>query len=164
MAIKQSFTPDEWKKLIESPMVASIAITAAEPHGLWGTLKEGLANARGFAEGRNSSDELVKAVVADIETAEGRAMAREAMKEQFKGVPLSEVTGRSIQTLREVAGILDVKAPNDALAFKRWVFANATRVAEAAKEGGFLGFGGVRVSDKEKAALHDIAAALGLPG
>lgn len=162
MANKQSFTPDEWKTLIESPMVASIAITAADPHGLWGTLKEGLANARGFAEGRNSSDELIKAIVADIETAEGRAVAREGMKEKFKGVPLAEVSRRSIETLQEVARILDTKAQADAAMFKEWIYANATRVAEAAKEGGFLGFGGVRVSDKEKAALHDIAAALGI--
>jgi hypothetical protein len=34
-------------------------------------------------------------------------------------------------------------------------------VAEAAVEGGFLGFGGVRVSDAEKATLDDIAKALG---
>jgi hypothetical protein len=34
-------------------------------------------------------------------------------------------------------------------------------VAEAASEGSFLGFGGVRVSEAEKATLDDIAAALG---
>jgi hypothetical protein len=34
------------------------------------------------------------------------------------------------------------------------------RVAAAAKEGGFLGFGGTRVSESEEAALNEIAAAL----
>jgi hypothetical protein len=38
----------------------------------------------------------------------------------------------------------------------------AQNVAEAAKEGGFLGIGGVRVSDAERAALGDIAGALGV--
>jgi len=33
-------------------------------------------------------------------------------------------------------------------------------VAEASKEGGFLGFGGIRVSDAEKATLADINKAL----
>jgi hypothetical protein len=37
-------------------------------------------------------------------------------------------------------------------------------VAEAAPEGGFLGFGGVRVSDAEKATLAEISGALGLKG
>ena len=107
MANKQSFAPDEWKKLVESAMVASIAVTAAEPHGLWGTLKEGLANARGMAEGHSSSDELIRAVVADLETAEGRAIARDGMKEQFKGAVLADIPARAVATLREVGSILD---------------------------------------------------------
>jgi hypothetical protein len=37
----------------------------------------------------------------------------------------------------------------------------ASKVAEASKEGGFLGFGGVQVSDAEKAALAEISSALG---
>ena len=36
MTDKSSFTPDEWKLLLESPMAAGIAISAAEPSGLWG--------------------------------------------------------------------------------------------------------------------------------
>jgi len=40
VADKSNFTPDEWKLLLESVMAASIAITAAEPSGLWGLLKE----------------------------------------------------------------------------------------------------------------------------
>ena len=40
---KSNFTPDEWKLLLESVMMASIAITAAEPHGLWGLLQESFA-------------------------------------------------------------------------------------------------------------------------
>ena len=34
--------------------------------------------------------------------------------------------------------------------------------AEAAKEGGFLGFGGTQVSEKEQAALSQLGAALGV--
>jgi len=37
------------------------------------------------------------------------------------------------------------------------------RVAEAANEGGFFGFGGERVSDAEKNVLRQIAFALGQP-
>jgi hypothetical protein len=39
----------------------------------------------------------------------------------------------------------------DAPAFKARLQAIAQRVAEAAKDGGFMGFGGVQVSDAEKA-------------
>ena len=43
MTDKSNFTPDEWKLLLESVTMAGIAITAAEPHGLWGLLKESFA-------------------------------------------------------------------------------------------------------------------------
>ena len=43
MPDKSSFTPDEWKLLLESVMMAGIAVSAAEPSGLWGLLKESFA-------------------------------------------------------------------------------------------------------------------------
>ena len=44
--------------------------------------------------------------------------------------------------------------------FKAWLTDTAQRVAEAANEGGFLGFGGVPISDIEKATLAEIVTAL----
>jgi hypothetical protein len=66
-----------------------------------------------------------------------------------------------IGNLREVSALLDAKAPGDAAAYKAWLQGISQKVAEAAKEGGTLGFGGVQVSDAEKLALEDIAKALG---
>ena len=43
MPDKSNFTPDEWKLLLESVMMAGIAVSAAEPSGLWGLLKESFA-------------------------------------------------------------------------------------------------------------------------
>jgi len=68
---------------------------------------------------------------------------------------------RSLQTLREVAAILDSKAAGDAADFKAWLREISQQVAEASKEGGVLGIGGVRISENEKATLSDIARALG---
>ena len=57
--------------------------------------------------------------------------------------------------------MLDAKAPGDAAAFKEWLRQISRHVAEAAEEGGgFLGIGGVPVSDAEKATLTEIAGAL----
>jgi hypothetical protein len=39
---KSDFTSDEWKTLLESAMMAGIAVTAADPSGLWGKLKESI--------------------------------------------------------------------------------------------------------------------------
>ena len=46
MADKSSFTPEEWKVVVSSPMLAGLAVTLAEPRGLWGMLKESMAGAR----------------------------------------------------------------------------------------------------------------------
>ena len=51
----------------------------------------------------------------------------------------------------------------DAGSFKAWLRQISQSTAEAAKEGGgLLGFGGVQVSDAEKATLTEISSALGV--
>ena len=80
---------------------------------------------------------------------------------RFAGAKPAEAVQRSLANLREVSAILDAKAPGDAPAFKAWLSSISQKVAAASKEGGFLGIGGVQVSDAEKATLGDIAKALG---
>jgi hypothetical protein len=164
MADKSSFTPDEWKLLLESVMTASIAITTAEPHGLWGLLQESFAGGAELAKAKMDpgADALVKAVVADFGTTEGRSITRDGLKEKFTGSKPAEIKAKCIETLRQVAGLLDTKAPADATAFKTWLRQISQHVAEAAKEGGFLGIGGVAVSEGEKATLAEISKALNL--
>jgi hypothetical protein len=58
--------------------------------------------------------------------------------------------------------VVDAKAPGDTAAFKSWLRQISQHVAEAAKEGGFLGIGGVAVSEAEKATLAEISSALKL--
>ena len=64
MANKASFTPEEWTKVMESVAVTGMAVTAAEPSGLWGMLKEALAGGAALAAAKAdpNANELVKAV------------------------------------------------------------------------------------------------------
>jgi hypothetical protein len=162
MATKASFTPDEWKQLLESPMLASMAVTAAEPSGLWGLLKESFAAGGTLAKIKTDTgaNELIKAVVADFDTSEGRGAARDGLQARLKGSKPAEVKTKAVEGLRAVSALLNAKAPADAPAFKTWLQSIAQHVAEAAKEGGFLGFGGVQVSEAEKATLAEIGTAL----
>jgi len=164
MANKASFTPEEWTKVLESVAVTGMAVTAAEPSGLFGMLKEAFAGGAAVAAAKAdpNANELVKAAVADFERADGRASVQEALKARFADAKPTDVVPRALDTLRQATAILDTKAPSDAPAFKAWLNAIAQKVAEAAKEGGFLGFGGVQVSDAEKATLAQIASALGI--
>jgi len=166
MVGKASFGADEWRQIVQSPMLAGVAISAAEPSGLFGTLKESMASARALLEAKSdpSADELIKAVVADFETSEGRTLARDGLKASLSGSRPAEIKTKAIEALRQVAMLLDSKAPADAAAFKAWLRHIAQTVAEAASEGGFLGFGGVAVSEAEKATLTEVSSALGMAG
>jgi hypothetical protein len=143
-------------------MLASMAVTAAEPSGLWGMLKETFAAGGRLAKAKTdpAANELVKAVVTDFESGEGRSAARDGLQARLKGSKPGEAKEKAIDGLRQVAALLDAKAPNDAAAFKSWLQSIGQHVAEAAKEGGFLGLGGVQVSDAEKATLAEISSAL----
>ncbi|MEZ5816546.1 MAG: hypothetical protein R3D44_05650 [Hyphomicrobiaceae bacterium] len=162
MAAKADFTSEEWSKLLESPMMVGMAISASEPSGLWGLLHEGFSGARQLTGSRDSETQLIKDIVADLATSEGRTIARDALQAQFKGAKPAEIVDRSVVTLREIAGILDRKAGGEAVAVKSWLYAHAERVANAASEGGFLGFGGQKVSENERATLKQISDALAI--
>jgi hypothetical protein len=161
MTDKSNFAPDEWKVLLESVIAAGIAVTAAEPSGLWGLLKESFAGGTALAKAKSDpgANALIKAVVDDFNTAEGSA-ARDALKNKFKDSKPTEIKDKCIETLREAAAIVDAKAPGDAAAYKGWLQQISQHVAEASKEGGFLGVGGVPVSEAEKATLTEISSAL----
>ena len=93
MTDKSNFTPDEWKLILESVMMAGIAVSAAEPSGLWGLLKESFASGTALVTAKMDpgSNPLIKAVVADFESADGRSIARDGVKEQLTGSTAGEI-------------------------------------------------------------------------
>jgi hypothetical protein len=164
MADKSSFTKDEWTLLLKSPMIAGMAVTAADPSGLWGLLKESFAGGAALAKVATDANAngLVKAVVADFSTSEGRSAARDGLKAEFAGGKPADIKTKSIDSLRQVSALLSAKAPGDASAFKSWLHQISQSTAEAASEGGSLFGGGVQVSDAEKATLSEISSTLGV--
>src|SRR6476660_2231243 len=119
MANKASFTPEEWTKFLESVAVTGMAVTAAEPSGLFGMLKEALSGGAALAAAKAdpNANELVKAAVGDFETAESRAAVQEALNARFAGAKPAGIVPRSLDTLRQASSILDTRARADAPAF-----------------------------------------------
>ena len=120
MASKANFTPDEWARVVSSPIVVGIAITAADPSGLWGLLKEAMASGWALAEAKQNvgANPLAKAVADDISTPETRAAAKDRMQAQFAGSQLGQVKLKAIEELRGIVTLVDAKAPEDAAGFK----------------------------------------------
>jgi hypothetical protein len=146
-------------------MASGMAVTLADPSGLWGVLKESFAAGGALAEAKMdpNANGLVKAVVDDFETSEGRSAARDGLKAKLGDSDPAAMKAKAIETLRDASALLDRKAPDDAAAFKSWLRQISQRVAEAASEGGgFLGMGGVQVSDAERATVAEVSGALGL--
>jgi hypothetical protein len=162
MASKANFTTEEWVLLLEAPMMAGMAVSAAEPSGLFGMLKESFATGKLLVQAKSdaAANELVKAVADDYATAEGRKAASDGLKAKLGGGQPGDIKAKALDGLRQAAALVASKAPADAAAFKAWLAQIGQSAAEAASEGGFMGFGGVQVSDAEKATLAEIATAL----
>ena len=161
MASKKDFSPVEWKRLLQAPLLAGFAVSAADPSSFIGTLQEAFASASELAKAKaGEKGELVKAVADEILSSSGRAEAREGVRSVVQGAKLDEIKDRALAALKETAATVRAKAPEDAAAFNGWLDEIARTVAEAGTEGGFLGFGGVKVSDAEQATLAEISGVL----
>ncbi len=160
---KFGFTPDQWCRILQAPLLVGCAVSAADPSGVIGALLEGMASARALAAAREDAhaDQLMKAVAEDLLTPEGRSAARAGVQDLIQGMELAQIKTRALEELRGVAAILDSAAPLDSRPFKNWLNKLATSAAEAASEAGFPGFGGETVSRVERLTLDQISAALG---
>jgi hypothetical protein len=160
MTTKSDFTEDEWTTLVRAPMVAGMAITLADPGGPIEVVKETSAVLK-FATGTASEqrDDLVGEVAREIR---GHVEQRKNPARDFK--PRGAMAGKEIlDELSRANGIVSAKAtPEEAEAFREWITESAQRAAEAAKEGGFLGFRAEQVSQGEKDMLAQVRGALGM--
>ena len=79
--------------------------------------------------------------------------------------PKGALAGQEIlDELRAVNEIVSAKAtPEEAEAYRGWLLAAAKEAADAAKEGGFLGFHAERVSEGEQRMLDQLATVLVAP-
>ena len=158
MTSKASFTDDEWGRVVRAPFVAGMAITIADPGGPIEISKEMMATLRA-ATVPPSQEELLAAVALDIQ-----AMIQDKKNpaRSFKPTAAATAGTEILQELRAVDAILAEKAtPEETQAFRGWLVTAAQAAADAAKEGGFMGFGAVQVSEGEQAMLDQLRSALG---
>lgn len=158
MSLKSLFTEKEWESIIQSPMLAGLAVTAADPSGLWGTIKEASATASSVVRAKDNTEAgaLAQEIGEAFTTSEGRGIAQDGVKALLRGKKPAEAAQEAVRRLGEIAALVSAKSPEAAAAYKDFLKATAQHVAEAGTEGGFLGFGGEKVSDAEKQTLEDI--------
>lgn len=161
MSMKDSFSADEWMTLHRAPISAALAIVTADPGGLLGAVKEGGALAASMRNAvKVGAPGLVQELISDLK--------EHKLKPNDLGIPKAkskqEAQTNALAALKAAAELVDAKVPEHAAGFKSWLNEVARNVAEASREGGFLGIGGERISDAEEEMLTAVSGALGLAG
>ena len=164
MANKETFTGEEWTLLRLTPSLVAGGTTAADPSGLCSSIKESLAGAKGVAGAlkANSGLDLFADLAADRSIPampDPKTLLGEGSREQ----QMQNLKNAVLERVKSAVALAASKASQDeAEAYKKMLVSVAELAAEASKEGGFLGFGGVRVSDKEQAFIAEVKTAAGL--
>jgi hypothetical protein len=156
MATQKDFTADEWKNVAAAPYMAGLIVTMADVSGLIGVAKEAAAVGKVIMDSAaSSSSELVRALGESFKS---------GARPEMPAIPKDREQARTsfVETCKLAASTVAAKSPADAQEFKTWLMSIAKAAANATKEGGFLGFGGTTVSDKEQAALTQLGGALGV--
>ena len=162
MSSKPDFTDSEWETLLRAPMVAGMAITFADPGGPIEVLKETSSVLKFVTAESAAREDLVGEIARDV-----RALAQQRKN------PLGDFRPRGSLATKEIldelgsasATVAEKGTPEEAEAYRTWLLECAKHAAEAAKEGGFMGFNAVRVSEGEERMLTELGSTLGVaPG
>jgi hypothetical protein len=162
---RSDFTTEQWRNLRNAPQLVALATAAAGHSGLIGSLSEGLAAASAFAEAAKANNLLVRGLFAQAEIRK----AQEDIQSLLRSVTDPSAVDARLQEAALAAcraGLEALQAQNaaadedDFRKMLRWL---AERVANASKEGDFLGFGGERVSEGERRFLDRLYAVVGRP-
>ena len=158
---KHDFSAEDWQGVVALPVEVSMYISLASP-AMGDMFKESMALANMVAAVANDPDATGLLAEIGVEYKD-----KETLKKAQPYLDKSSVEAANtklLESVRAKVAILDATAGAEARPVKAWLYRVAVATAEAAKEGDFMGIGGVRVNDAEKAALAELAAILQVSG
>ncbi len=162
MLTKNDFTAADWNTLRDTQYMVGLATLIAEPSG-FGTIKESIALAQGIMENQSSGFAFIRDMTSKVEM----QAAQGSLRQRFGATEAKPEKGALQQTaleqVRASMSILNGKASKEESdAYSKLLYGLAETVANAATEGGFLGFGGKRVSAGEQSFLDQLRDTLHL--
>jgi hypothetical protein len=154
VANKSNFTVEEWDQIRRVPTLVGLAVMAASPSGPLGVMRESSAAGEVLRGGLTEAKTELMQVV-------GQDVLENTLVVHLDSGDVEQIRGKALAACRELGNILRNKASEEeAEEFRQWLMRIATATAEAEKEGGFLGIGGVRVTEQETEMIDQIAIAL----
>jgi hypothetical protein len=159
MSTKTDYVDEEWMHLRRAPFVVAAGITISDPGGPIEIAHE-TTGALKAASSPPSREQLLIEVSQEISS---MVAQKQNPLEGFKPEGSTPADQMVLDEIGVVNDILDAKAtPEEAAAFRKWLLDVAQATADAAKEGGFLGIGAVRVSEGEQSMLDRLRSTLGV--
>lgn len=176
MIDRNSLSIEEWGDVISVPASIGALVVTADPSGPMGLIKEFRAimdSIKSYVDAHSASSPLMGAIhtylttkPTEEEEADLKRWAEDQQNEMKANKPQTPEEMKDLVHARttEVLATLRAKGATeeDLSLFKTMIYTVAEGVANASKEGTFLGFGGTRVSDAEKSVLAQIKAELGV--
>lgn len=160
MTTKSAFDEEEWARVVRAPFVAGMAITLADPGGPIEATKETAATLK-VATNPPSREQLITEIALDVQA---MAQQHHSPLKGFKPDSSGPVGDQVVAELRGAAALVAEKAePEETTAFGEWMVQVAQAAADAAKEGGFMGFKAERVSQRERDMIEKVRAAVTPP-
>jgi len=151
LAGRTDFSDDEWAALRRAMIGAAVIVSMAEG-GKSDMISEMLAVSEHLLGARREHRSQLVRELADI-TRFNSGFQTGMTAEQFEGPAL--------EAIRSATALVAARAPAEAPAFRSFLVALAETAANAHKEGGVMGMGGIRVSPAEASAITRVKKALG---
>src|SRR4051794_13945836 len=146
-----------WAQVVRASFVGALPVSLSEP---WRS-DRGRQGADGCHSGSDGPAERRTAAGRCRPRRTGHDPAARASSKGYRpagGGDLREALLDELQATRAVPGV--TATPLEATAFSEWVVDIAQAAADAATEGGFMGIGAMRVSDREQSMLERVRQTL----
>lgn len=161
MSSKADYSTEEWGKVISAPYLAALYIVVADFNLTYFRELAAMTKAVMDSAAKTTSD-LIKAIAVDLTSKDSQDQINQNMDELKGKKDPASTKADIIGKVTVAADTVADKSAEDGDEYRRWLIHLAQVTAEASKEGGFLGFGAVRVSEREKQGLDELAEALGI--
>jgi hypothetical protein len=156
-AHRARYQPDEWRTMLRAPLAAGVIVMAADEGGGLQREQQAIASTVRQAVLQAPAGALLAAIYTDgLDPAD-----EEQVLSTLRMHDVPEVRQGFLRTCQDAVALAGRTSAQDGAAYRALLLQVSQAVAQAAKEGGFLGLGGVQVSGKEQDALEELARALG---
>lgn len=165
MSALSDYTQDEVEKMMAAPMLVSMYVMGSSLSGPVGLVKEMMAGVEAAMTAAKDAapGSVLSALFSEENMKEQQTKMQQETRDSTAGAQnMEEAKAKMLDDVKQAVGILSAKgSPEEVGAYKKLMTDVAEKVANAAKEGGFMGIGGSLVNDAEKTAMSDVQNAVG---